>query len=364
MVHDKNVPRKLQSIQVLRAVAAFLVVAFHACGEVLKHGWVVTFATSIGIYGEFGVDIFFVVSGFVMATATQNSTRSAEAAKRFILSRIGRIVPLYWAATTLFVALLLVAPRMFGAASFNLEHVISSYAFIPWRDPFGHPAPILNVGWTLNYEMWFYLVYTVLICVTMHRVIALSILFCATSFLCNFGLSNVVFQTYTSPIVLEFVFGAVIGSLYSRTFHLSAGSAVALFAIAAVGLAAYGGHVDNVNRFALFGIPAACFVASAVAFEGRLHWPKPMQMVGDASYSLYLTHVFTVPVTVKLFAAIDTHHRLPGSIVCATGILLSVIVGFACYEGLENPLGRLLKNRVGTRHVPVSTYEKTRESVP
>lgn len=364
MVHDRNQANKLQSIQVLRAVAALLVVAFHACGEVVKHGWAVTAAAGIGTYGDFGVDIFFVVSGFVMASTTKNRATSIESAKRFILFRIIRIVPLYWTATTLFVLLLLVEPRMFGAASFNFGHVVSSYAFIPWRNPFGQPAPVLNVGWTLNYEMWFYLVYAALICMTRHRVIAISALFCATSFLSVFGLSNVVFQTYTSPIVLEFVFGAIIGSLYSGKFRLSSGSAVALFAIAAGTLSVCGEHVDNLNRFALFGIPAACFVATAVALEARMHWPAPMQKIGDASYSLYLTHVFTVPVTVKLLAAIDIHHRLPGDIVCATGALLSIIVGLICYQGLEKPLGRALKDSVRVRRRPLATYNKTPEQVP
>lgn len=355
MVHDRIPGHKLQSIQVLRAVAALLVVAFHACGEVIKHRWAVTAAAGIGTYGEFGVDIFFVVSGFVMARTTQSSPRSTEAAKRFLLSRILRIVPIYWAATSLFVVLLLVEPSMFGAPSFNLEHVIASYAFIPWRNQSGQPAPVLNVGWTLDYEMWFYLVYAVLICMTRHRVFAIGVLFCATSLLGASGLQNVAFQTYTSPIVLEFVFGAIIGALCSRQFRLSAGGAVAPLAIAAGVLAAYGEHVDNVNRFALFGIPAACFVLAAVALEARFHWPMLMQKIGDASYSLYLTHVFTVPVTVKLLAAIDIHHRLAGNIVFAASVLVSVIVGLACYERLEKPLGRVLKSSIGTRRPPIPT---------
>jgi len=88
-------------------------------------------------------------------------------------------------------------------------------------------------------------------------------------------------------------------------------------------------------------MPAALLVA--VALETRIHWPASLYKVGDASYSLYLMHVFTVPVAVKVPGMLDTHHRLPGSVVCAASVLLSVGIALLGYRAIEKPLGRALR---------------------
>ncbi|MBN3804524.1 acyltransferase [Paraburkholderia sp. Ac-20336] len=343
MPDDSRSIHKLKSIQVLRALAALLVVTFHASANIVRHGWTIAAAQVIGGYGEIGVDIFFVVSGFVMAATTQHTVQSAQAARGFIVSRLTRIVPLYWITTSCFVMLLIVAPRVFGAATFSLPHVIASYAFIPWRNPLGEPAPVLNVGWTLNYEMWFYLVYAVAILVAQRRVALISAFFCAASLLGLVGFTNIALRTYTSPITLEFVFGVIVGTLYTRGMRLSALHAAIMLAVALAALWLPGPHVEDAIRFLSFGMPAALLVAAAVAVETRIRWPASLYKVGDASYSLYLMHVFTVPVAVKVLSMLDTHHRLPGSVICAASVLLSVGIALLGYRTIEKPLGRALR---------------------
>ena len=343
MPAEHHALHKLKSIQVLRAVAALLVVVFHASANIVRHGWTIPVAQLIASYGEIGVDIFFVVSGFVMSVTTSNMPRSAQAARAFIVSRLTRIIPLYWATTSFFVALLIVAPRVFGAATFSLSHAIASYAFVPWRNPLGEPAPVLNVGWTLNYEMWFYLVCAAAIWIARRRVAMISAFFCATSLLGLIGVTNVVLRTYTSPIVLEFVFGVIIGTLYARRVRVSVSAAFVMLAVALAALWVLGPRMEDANRFVSFGMPAALVVTAAVALEERIRWPAWLNQVGNASYSLYLTHVFTVPVAVKMLDMLDTHRRLPGSVICAVSVLLSVCVALLCYHGIEKPLGRTFR---------------------
>lgn len=349
MRRENNPTGRLRSIQALRAIAALLVVVFHAISNIQRHGWLATGVNWIGTHGEFGVDIFFVVSGFVMTSATQNSPQSFASSGRFILSRLKRIVPLYWIATTVFVVLLLVAPHLFGAATFELPHVLASYMFVPWRNPAGEVAPVLNVGWTLNYEMWFYAAYAVAICTTRRRVTAITIFFCVTSGLSALGISNVAFQTYTSPIVLEFVFGAIVGSLYVRGFRFPLIGAIVLLSAACCMLIALDKVTGESHRFVVFGIPAALLVSGAVGLETRVRWSRAAQSIGDASYSLYLSHVFTVPIAVKLMTKFDVHHRLSGNLVCAASTVFSVCVALACYRWLERPLVRAVETRLNRR---------------
>ncbi len=139
--------QRLSSLELLRFVAALLVVLFHL--------------PSIGI-GEFGVDIFFVISGYVMMLST------ATGSHQFLLKRLIRIVPLYWAATLAVFLIALLIPSLLNNTSANLVHLIKSLLFVPFdKNGTGH-QPLLTIGWTLNFEMYFYLLFAVG-CALSHR---------------------------------------------------------------------------------------------------------------------------------------------------------------------------------------------------
>ena len=122
--------KRYDSLQVLRALAALGVVAFHTEGDVGKSGWVPHLFQHASRYGEIGVDVFFVISGFVIALVSYGEPRGLASARKFTLARIARIVPLYWALTAFFVALIAIAPSAFGHARLDLWHVITSFLFL------------------------------------------------------------------------------------------------------------------------------------------------------------------------------------------------------------------------------------------
>ena len=140
---EERTSTTLVSIQALRVIAAFMVLAFHVSLEVAK-----LTPAAVLTPGSAGVDLFFVISGFVMLYSSERLFGRPWASAQFFKRRLVRIVPLYWLATTALV--LLVAPFA------GTKAVIASLLF--WPYPAGG-APLLNVGWTLNIEMFFYLVF-------------------------------------------------------------------------------------------------------------------------------------------------------------------------------------------------------------
>jgi peptidoglycan/LPS O-acetylase OafA/YrhL len=335
--------RKYRSIQALRALAALGVVAFHTNGIVLSHGWPAHVFPHVSRYGEIGVDVFFVISGFVMALVTHGVPSGLASARSFMFARIARVVPLYWLLTAFFIALVAVMPGAsdaFDHAHVTAWHALTSFLFLPSMSWTGIAAPVLGVGWTLNYEMWFYVVFAVAMCATRHRLLAVGALLVLTSALHLLPGEGVAFAFYTNPLVLEFVFGCCVGTLYAsgRTVPVAA-AAVLLLATAAAG-GAFAPTLTDANRFLVFGLPALAVVVAGLAFENKLRWNAWLERIGDSSYSLYLTHLFSMPVVVRVLQAVDTQHRVPGDLMCGAVVVVSVVIGLASYRWIERPASR------------------------
>ena len=106
-------------------------------------------------FGAAGVDIFFVVSGFIMVVTTM---KRDMAPGEFLLHRIARIVPVYWVVTILLFAIVMYGFKPVGIMRMQPDWLAKSLLFIPF-DRDGRVEPIISVGWTLNYEMFFYLLF-------------------------------------------------------------------------------------------------------------------------------------------------------------------------------------------------------------
>lgn len=188
---------QLAGVQYARAVAALSVLIFHAAQ---RSG--LDFAI-----GARGVDLFFVISGFIMWTVSIERETTPSA---FMIARVKRIVPLYWIATSFLVlgALLGAFPTL--RQELSGSHVLQSLLFIPHVSPgSGEIWPVLVPGWTLNLEMFFYGLFAVSLVLTPAvRLAALSILFLA---LVAAGVvlrpENAIALTYTNPLILEFIAG-------------------------------------------------------------------------------------------------------------------------------------------------------------
>lgn len=319
---------RLVTIQYLRAFAAIAVVIAHV-GKQLH----VPFDIGGG-----GVDLFFVVSGFIMIAILRDETTPAG----FMANRIKRIVPLYWMATTVMV--LGTIAGLFPRLSIDAWHVVASYLFIPAQlDGKGPIWPILALGWTLNYEMLFYVLVALSLPLRRPALIAaaLTLVFGTAIALGQwFRPAHPVLIAYTDPVTLEFVFGAWIavwwrsGKWWPRSIGMPAILLAVLLATVVITLRL------PLWRSAGLGIPAALLVIGVLSLErkGETEPERITAFLGDASYSIYLWHGLAISVT----AAIGRMLGLPLALTFAVAIMAGVVGGALSYLIIERPLMRLL----------------------
>jgi len=321
---------RLFGVQYLRAVAALGVVVFHAAERAGGHF----------VIGAAGVDVFFVVSGFIMWVIAEIRQPSPAT---FLRDRIERIAPAYWLATGVMVFGGLAG--LFPNMRLTVLHVFGSLAFLPHRSPSdGQIWPVLVQGWTLNYEMFFYAAFALLLPFAGSR--RLPALACLLASLVAVGLvfqpQEPLLKTYTSPLLLEFLMGCVIGKLWLAGRMPPAAAGVALIVAAVAGFAFVGITYVGFNAFVL-GPLASALLIGVLALERSRLVPRfaTAGYFGDASYSIYLWHTMAISVVAKLGGLL----AWPPSVTFALAVVCGTAVGLAAYEMLEKPIAAFLKLR-------------------
>lgn len=337
---------RLDGLQIARALAALTVVVGHAVEHPLNNqghpAW------QLG--GRYGVTLFFVVSGFIMVHTTGAGKFDPVG---FMSRRIRRVVPIYWVVTFLVAALALLAPQVFKRTVFDLAHFIASLFFVPMYDPAdpGSISPIFRLGWTLNYEMFFYLCFaaTFFLGVTARNV-ALTLFFgtcIALGFLVDF--QSAILKSYTQIDTFGFVAGMWLGWLGLRDRLRPAAVVIAgllIFSFASLaGVAFWFERLQDVpmTQVLIVAICAAHVAALLLLVDG-LGWkaPRALLLVGDASYSMYLFHMFAVGAVSVVIARAPESLTIP---LIGVSILCSIAAGIVAYWVVEKPLNRLMRKR-------------------
>jgi exopolysaccharide production protein ExoZ len=330
------------SIQYLRGLAAMMVVYHHSIRKALEMN-----PDSIIPYSGFGnagVDIFFVISGFIMWVTTVSKTQSPA---YFYYRRVIRIVPLYWFFTLAIIIPKLLVPEIFQSVQLDPAHIIKSLLFVPHYHPGVSDQiwPILIPGWTLNYEMFFYLLFGAsLIIPPRRRLAVLSLTFMSLVALGQWvSGENPMLVTYTDTLLLEFLAGVIIGAVYMRGTTLSPAISVAMVGAATLLLVAFETSLlPDVTRIVTWGIPAMLLVVATISLDraGMIPSINILKLVGDASYSIYLSHILSIEVVEFLWEitgwSIDTlATQLVFVVVC---IGLSAAVGILTFYMVEQPM--------------------------
>lgn len=330
-------------IQYLRGVAALLVVVYHA---MMMKAAAPYFSKPVG---EFGVDIFFVISGFVMWVSLEGRARKPG---EFIAARFARIAPLYWFFTLGVAGAAIALPSLFfQSRDMDVWFLVKSLFFIPALNPdVGDVTPFYTIGWTLVYEMFFYGVFACSLSIASKRIRCVALFASLISLVLAgkwISWDNPVWQTYTSPILLEFLAGVLIAVFRSEIGRIPVVAAgfLALAALFAMSML----EANQLTRAFIYGPLAAAVVVSVVALEAviqerRLKLPY---LLGEASYSLYLSHPITQRIWYVIFAFMF------GGITTAAlaywyavgAVLAGIVGGVACYYLVESPTSRLIKAR-------------------
>ncbi|MBO6689091.1 MAG: acyltransferase [Henriciella sp.] len=362
---------KLNSIQALRGIAAFAVFLCHVMAIEEAHSERGAKLTDLFINGAHGVDLFFVISGFIMVWVAGDLRRGAAEAGDFLFSRATRIYPLWWlfaAAMVVFFATmkgtLWDAPRIEAAGLDGALHLVHS--FVLWPQP---EHPVLGVGWTLVHEMYFYIAFAVLILLLPARMRLYGILAWAgivtigalAGLSANF--SNNLIELIFYPMTLQFVLGALVGYAIKAGWRKHALIAAVVGGTAtlipflnldliptqtlmtSLGNEGFTGMNPVWRRTIFYGIPVALLIYGLVALELErgLRTPKFMVHLGDWSYSLYLCHTLTISAIGRV-----TYTLFEPSLVVTTAYVILVTIGTILVSALtyyyfERPSIRLFR---------------------
>jgi exopolysaccharide production protein ExoZ len=353
---------KLQSIQILRAFAAIIVLIAHLEKEIRQAiGSTIVGWTNIEIVGQAGVDIFFVISGFIMVYVTRNLASDYPSAREFMLKRIVRVASIYWILTFITLAISLLAPAAKYHNPTEFFYTIGSFLFIPFAREDGHFTPLLGVGWTLNFEMMFYAVFClVILTAPKWRIATMTTIFVIMT-LVGFVIDRS-FQPqiwfWTRPIILEFLAGGLIAFAFIRGVVIPTWTAIVMIVVGLVCLQLSGSLEAPVSfdtRFWAWGGPASLIVAGIV-FSRKSPFDflpsslaKLAERAGDGSYSLYLVHMFVVRAITLVLERLHLSDAL-FEILCYVIIIpAALILADILYRTIEIPVNSFGKKLV-VRH--------------
>lgn len=309
---------RLASLQILRGLAAWIVVFHHFMQLFFNFQCSNGLSCFVAQRGSVGVDLFFVISGFVMVVTTHGRGMSP---RTFAAKRAARIVPAYWLWTAILAVLVLALPNglyPYGSSSHSavLESTLLSIFFVPHQNPAAYGLfPLLTVGWSLNYEMLFYAVFAASLVLQGTRqllLVGVVLVLLSNFWPWRFPLS----EFLHNKLIWEFLYGVLLGWCYATRrlpMNKAAGAVLAMLGIVAI--AAFSPQY----RATAWGLGSLLIVYGALCLEDHAARLRFLVRLGDLSYSTYLAHC------VVLFVLVDIHRSIGRPELWAVFLLVGVV---------------------------------------
>ena len=333
---------KIQNIQALRGIAVLLVVFSHMLIAEEKYARFENILTELLMIGVSGVDLFFLISGFVMVAVTRRSFQSRVDILQFLYRRVTRIYPLYWFYSGLILCVYIVQPTLVNSSQGNQVNILASFLLIPQNLP-----PLLGVGWTLIHEMYFYFGFAVLLLLPKENFLIGLIGWGSIVALGNyyFPIGQSVFTNYYfHPLTIEFIGGSLIACLY---FSRSIIGNARFFALLAF-VTWVGGHFvfqtlsaevvqGGWARVLVYGLPSALALYASLLYEknhGAI-MPGWICRVGDASYSIYLSHVMVLSVIGRFWSLFAAKGYWDNILLLLAMIIAVIAAGLSSFHFIE-----------------------------
>ncbi len=339
--------RKILNIQALRGIAILLVLAYHLLRLEEKFSPAGRFLPSFMRFGASGVDLFFVISGFVMATVIRGCFQDRNRITAFLYHRFTRIYPLYWFYTLVVLGVFAVRPQWVNSSQGHQFDLFSSVLLLP-----DERLPLVMVGWSLIYEVYFYLMIALLLCLPEKWFVRSCGLWAGTiagaGLLQHYGGLTPVrpfFQLISSPMTIEFIAGCftalIVYSGRTSWGRISLAAGLVLFP----GLTAYlGSYAPEATlgwlRTAVFGGPSVLLVygVSALELKCNLILPRVFRWIGDISYSMYLSHLLVLAAVGRLWLIFSVPVLWDNLFFLAAAASLAVGAAYFSYRFIETPL--------------------------
>lgn len=318
-------PARILSLQILRFVAATAVIWLHACFNLHPDRPV----DMVAFYGAFGVDLFFVLSGVIIAKVAPGCSAGS-----FIRQRLTRILPLYWVLTLTWMGVLIVV-GVFTTPSLGTSLLLY---------PSIHPQ-YLTVAWTLQFELLFYFSVALVLIRPKAALAALAVVY-VSAFIARSAFGGPVLNVIGSPLIVEFGAGVVIARMPRSRAALALAAAAAIVSLYAIALGHYYGAPPNVVsedraplRLLFYGVPAALIVYVALNLQAKGRIAERLGYLGDASYAAYLVHFPLIILMVPIASGLPLMIGAP--VVIAFCWLFAILV----HEAIEKPLLSVCRRR-------------------
>lgn len=303
--------------------------------------------------GYYFLDTFFLISGFVMAMLITKPNLSQD---KFVKDRLTRAVPFYWTLTFGIFLLALALPGMLGSGSSDPVSLLKSLLFIPYHNTHGILSPLLPVAWTLNYEIILYL----LCCLSFQFRLSWRLPFVMIGVIA-FHVYGVLFkehgpaaELYSGHYLLDFPMGMLLWLLYARhreRFMLGKYPALAVIVVtlAFMFYAEYSWS-RQVDWFWLYTLPGSLMVWAVLCYEPHINKDSALTrlacLIGDASFSIYLTHIFFIEAMHKLLPKLIPGFS-PGLFTMLATFVICIVGGILIDRWYDKPLSRVFRAWLG-----------------
>lgn len=336
---------KLNSLQALRGIAALLVVMYHAyvfSNSILNYN----FLSGFFKFGYAGVDLFFVLSGFIIFYIHQKDFGNITKLKLYIVKRFVRVFPIYWVINLFIIPLYFFFPKFGGGYETQFNSIVSSLILLP-QDHF----PIISVAWTLTHELRFYFIFGLIILFGFRKSLPIIIFLMIGTLINSYQhligtnyvespLLNSIFSHYN----LEFILGCIVAYIVTRHSLIYKQLLLILGIIIYIGAAflyeSWGIGQGSVYRIIAYGIPSAIIILALASYD--LYRPKKipdfMRFLGDASYSIYLTHYILISIIIRFFVYLNLEKFLNLFLTIILATVLTIFIGCLIHIFLEKPL--------------------------
>jgi exopolysaccharide production protein ExoZ len=344
--------QKVESLQAYRALAAILVVLYHVT-TYSRENFNFTFLGNVFAFGYTGVDFFFVLSGFIIFYTHSRDLGNTSRLVPYIKRRFIRIYPIYFLVTTLKILAIALIPTVAKGYERDLSVIIQSYLLIPQEN-----FPIIAAAWTLSYELFFYILFGVAILLGERK--AMWLLGAWVLGILAFPISH--FVGVHLPMEeqlwarfafnernLEFVLGCLSAYLVLH-YRPRWPGLLAILGILLFGLsAAYVWRGNVPPSYALmFGVPSFLLVLGSTLLERTQEWrvPRSWVFLGDASYSLYLTHALFINVFILVGGRLGLLRLLAPGITSVAMVTVAIVSSALLYRFIERPMLNFLRQRM------------------
>ena len=340
---------RLDGVQMLRGVAAMLVVLHHAIGTALTHGFGFQSLAPITLGGA-GVDLFFVISGFIIDYTAGRGDARDRSASTFLRRRVVRLVPLYW---TLTLAAFALSVLLGAAVNTRPEPSTLAYsmAFLPEPAADGGARYVIPMAWSLTYEWMFYLLYALCLPLTAgHRLAAMTALLGGAALVGTVVQPDApLLRDLVNPINLEFLLGIACAVLWRRGVRIGTAACAAVIVAALLALWPWReANLEGFTRVLAIGLPLAAMVWAVVLVRpvtrsgAAVAVAAPFVRLGDLSYSLYLSHFFALAAYARLHRVLVARIALPAWLEWLLMLGLCVAIAELCFRAIEQPWQRRL----------------------